>query len=203
MRFMTPVAGLAAAFLLSGCGLFDKERPPPCPMVSILADAAQITKFRPGEGRDLIDMLYEGRMTGLKVACEFKRDKDDEAREDLAVEEASKKGAPIRKTLPAGVMTINITLEMQAALGAALKGNKADFRYFVAVTGPDREMISKKEFPLSVLFPGNATVVTVQDQPLGLVLPVKAGESPKRYTVFTGFQLDSGDLEYNRKRQER
>lgn len=198
-----PLIVLVLGAALSGCGLFDKEKPPPCPMVSILADAAQVTKFRPGDGRDLIDMLYEGRMTGLTVACEFKRDKEDEVREDEAVEAAAKKGAPIRKTLPAGVMTINLTLELQAALGAALKGNRADFRYFVALTGPDKDMISKKEFPLSVNFPGNATVVTVQDQPLALVLPIKPNESPRRYTIFTGFQLDSAELEYNRKRQER
>lgn len=203
MRLFRPfVLGVVAAGL-AGCGLLDKERPPPCPPVSILADAAHVTKFRPGEGRDLIDMLYEGRMTGLKVACEFKRDKDDEAREDAAVEEAAKKGTPIRKTLPGGMMTIKVTLEMQAALGAALRGNRADFRYFVAVTGPDREMISKKEFPLTVNFPGSATLVTVQDQPLDLLLPIKSGESPRRYTIFTGFQLDSAELEHNRKRQER
>lgn len=189
--------------MVGGCGMFDKERPPPCPVVSILADAASVTKFRPGEGRDLIDVQYEGRIVGLKVACEFKRDKDDEDREDRAVEDAAKKGAPIRKTLPAGTMKVDITLDFQAARGAALTGNRAGFRYFVAVAGPDKDVISKKDFPLTIDFPGNASLVGAQDRPVDLVLPIKAGESPRRYNIYTGFQLDSGELEYNRRRQER
>ena len=50
MRVRPWIAALLLPVVLAGCGrLFERPLPGPCPKVSILRDAEQVFRFRPGE----------------------------------------------------------------------------------------------------------------------------------------------------------
>ena len=54
---------LAVPLVLSGCdslARLEQKAPPPCPPVYIMSDAAKITKYHSGSGRDLTDVEMEG-----------------------------------------------------------------------------------------------------------------------------------------------
>ncbi|MBF0166440.1 MAG: hypothetical protein HQL45_02315 [Alphaproteobacteria bacterium] len=70
---------LAAVLLVSGCAemknkVMGKEVGQ-CPTIRILADAAHQTKFKPGPGRDITDILYTLDLVDYQGSCGW-RDKD-------------------------------------------------------------------------------------------------------------------------------
>jgi hypothetical protein len=70
---------LATALILSGCAEMKNriqgKEAPKCPTIRILADAAHQTKFRPGPGRDITDILYTLDIVDYQGSCGY-RDKD-------------------------------------------------------------------------------------------------------------------------------
>ena len=63
-------AGLLVA--LAGCGLFDKEPPKPCPLALVLKDAGEVVRYRPGAGRDLLDVVYHASFGRNSLECRYK-----------------------------------------------------------------------------------------------------------------------------------
>lgn len=51
------------------------KEPPKCPVIRILADGAHLTKFKPGPGRDITDVLYTVDLVNYQGSCGY-RDKD-------------------------------------------------------------------------------------------------------------------------------
>ncbi len=177
---------LALLPLLAGCGIYQsifgaKGPPPPCPRVSVLADAANLTRFRPGEGRDLIDVSYDGRIDAVQSQCEY--------------EWHEKTGA--------GSVTVEVTLAVAAERGPANRDRRGDFPYFVSITDAGRNVLNKQTFTLVVDFPGNRTLMRALDAPVVLEIPLKADEPGTDYQIFIGFQLTAEQLEYNRRRAPR
>ena len=65
---------LAAATLLGGCGLntgYSTSPPAPCPRISILADGADLTRYRPGAVQDLAAMTADARLIGFQARCDY------------------------------------------------------------------------------------------------------------------------------------
>ena len=174
-----PVRAAAIVLLgVAGCTVFQEEEPPPpCPRVSILGDAAALTKFRPGPGRDLTDVLYEGVVSGVTGSCAYA---DDGKRANRA-------------------LSMKVALVIEAARGPANRDGRAPFPYFVGITDSSRNVLNKQRFSVTVVFPGNRTRLVVTDTPVVLEIPVKAGQSRQDLTVVVGFQLSRAELEYNRR----
>jgi hypothetical protein len=173
----------AGLILLSGCSAYDtlmgKEKPTPsCPRVSVLADAATLTRFRDGPGRDLIDIVFEGKIAGIDGGCEW--DLDDDTGE--------------------GVLVIQFSVILEAARGPADRTRRAGLDYFVALTDAKRKLIDKQIFKIPVEFPGNETRLRLKDDIVTLKLPVKIGQAGGDFEVFVGFQVNRGELEDNRRR---
>jgi len=64
--------GFAASLgllLLAGCGGPDAVAPIACPQPSIPADAADLTRYRPGPVRDLPTLEFDARLSGLSGGC--------------------------------------------------------------------------------------------------------------------------------------
>ena len=118
------IRGRAAAILVlavSACTVFEEERPPPpCPRVSILGDTAAITKFRPGPGRDLTDVLYEGVVTNVTGRCTY-----------------ANGGKGANPTL-----SMDVALVIEARRGPANRDGRAMFAYFVSITDSSRNVLN-------------------------------------------------------------
>ncbi|MBL8659065.1 MAG: hypothetical protein JNM75_04835 [Rhodospirillales bacterium] len=162
--------------LLAACG--SSPEPPVCPPVSVLTEAATLTRFAPGRGTDLVDVDMHAEIADIRSACIYAKEKDGPTKLVVAV-------AP----------------SIVAARGPANESRKADFEYFVSVIGPDRSILNKQLFPVSIVFPGNNTRVEVvqDDPPVSIDMPPGA-DKDLRYQILLGLQMSEAELRYNRQR---
>lgn len=165
--------GLAA--LLAACG--STPEPPECPPVSVIGDAASLTRFAPGRGRDLVDVDFRAELTDLRSGCIYAKEKEGTSKLVVAVAPA-----------------------IAATRGPANEDRKADFQYFVSVVGADADILNKQLFPVSVVFPGNNTRIDLvqDDPPVSIDLPV-AAEGERYFEILLGLQLSEDELQYNRR----
>lgn len=177
-----PVPAKASAFALvilvasvAGCG--STPEPAECPPVSVISEAASLTRFAPGRGRDLVDVDFRAELTDLRSGCIYAKEEGGASKLVVAV-------APALVT----------------ARGPANENRKADFQYFVSVVGRDADILNKQLFPVSVAFPGNSTRVDIvqDDPPVSVDLPI-AAEGEQYYEILLGLQLSEDELRYNRR----
>ena len=151
-----------------------------CPVTRVLEDPAQLTRFKPGQGRDITDIEFDAAFAELAGTCKI----DDE---EIAVE---------------------LKVLIVANRGTANASRQASFAIFIAVVDQDRNVIIhdgkalRKGFEGQVKFPGNQTRVTYTDE-FEITIPMKSGQSAGEFLNFFGFELTRGELEYNRNRLRR
>ncbi|MCA3363214.1 MAG: hypothetical protein ING08_12785 [Roseomonas sp.] len=167
---------LVLAGLVAACGSSSKEQVlAPCPRVTILADGADITRYRPGAPPDLAAMLVDGRIAGVGVTCDYVR---------------------------GGGVEVKVAAIMDVERGPATRGNRAEFPWFLAVTsGDDSQLVERKEALLTVNFEGNQTRTRVTTAPESIIFP--AGRDPAFYRVRISFALNAEELDRNRRRGPR
>ena len=168
---------LAALVPLTACGGGKlTEFAPSCPRVAVLADAAEIARYRPGaQGQDLTDLMLEGRVAGFQGGC---------AREDK------------------NTVRTALSVELRLARGPALGGREATVSYFVAVREGDR-IRDKQVYDLHVAFPENQDQVRIVSDEITMLMPVNKEKSAAAYDVLVGFQLTREELDANRRRGPR
>lgn len=167
-------AALGLALALGAC---TTDEPPPCPPIYILSDAKDVTKFRPGPGQDLTDIVAKAEIVGYHGSCSYKaRGKD-----------------------------WDVDLELQVAVeawrGPANTTRSADLTYFVAIPYFYPKDQAKAIFPLHVAFPAGSDQVRTVDEPLHLTIPVGSKDLISRYDIYLGFQTTPEELEHNRKHE--
>lgn len=165
---------LAAPLVLSGCDSWSRIKgrtPPPCPPVYIMADAAKITKYRPGSGRDLTDVEMEGEIVAFKGDCVY----DDKGGE------------------------VSLQLAFELRRGPAASGRTLDVTYFVAVPKFYPAPGAKGVFTFPVTFPDTVDRIRVTDDEVSMRLPVRDKELIDNYEIFLGFQLTPEEMEDNRR----
>jgi hypothetical protein len=147
-----------------------------CPRVAVLSDAGSLTRFRPGPGRDILDIDFQAEIGDLVAACQFSGEKDDRR---LVVQ-----------TAPVFVVS----------RGAANTDRKAAFTYFVSVIRTD-EILTKELFEASAEFAGNRSRVIVQDDqdPVTIEMSLPYRDAEYEYQILIGFQLTQEELEYNQR----
>jgi hypothetical protein len=175
-------AGLAAALLaLAGCGGGDQPTlPATCPRVGILADAADLTHFRPGAGQDLSAMVLDARITGFQARCDYTR-----------------RGRALEMIL---------TVQFAAERGPAAQGARtAELPYFVTVVSPDETQViaPPQHFSTRVVFPTNVSRVRANGQELSIVIPLGGERRLGDEAVLIAFQLTPEELALNRRRGPR
>ncbi len=183
-RLRTAAAALALAIGLSACA--DGRLPwtsrsivQPCPDYRVLADAARLTRFRPGPGRDLTDIDFEVQVVDVLLGCET----------DVS-----------KKTL-AGEMEVDVALAFAVARGPANRTRSADFAYFISVTDLNKKVLYREEFGISAVFPGNRSRRQVNSEPIILQLPLSKELDSKKYLIFAGLKLTRDELRFNRSRR--
>ena len=163
---------LAAALTLGACGFLESTTQPPCPNVSILAGSERLVLFKPGPGRDIIDILVEADMSNLRAACEY---------DDLRVD-------------------VETAFEIIAARGPKAETNRVIIVFFAAIINPDGKVIAKETFESRVEFPQNRRRVGVREQVVQQI-PLTTQAAGQDYQILVGFQLTPDQLEYNQSRR--
>ena len=166
------LACMAAALTLAACA--GDDRPPgfTCPTAEIPAESSQLVAFQ-GDGRDLTDVRFDLQVTDVALTCELERDGEERTVEaEIGMRFTAEKGPANREGLAAG-------------------------RYFVAVTGPEGDVLSRRSFDLRIGLPGNQTRVAA-DQYLAPTIPLAEGAPADAYTVYVGLVLTPAQLRYNR-----
>ncbi len=177
------LALLAMAAALAGCGGSGSEArpnlPATCPRVALLADAADLSRYRPGGGQDLSALELDARISGFQARCDYAR-----------------RGRALEMTLSVG---------LQAERGPAAQARSADLPWFAAVTdaAEDGPILNKREFTTRVTFPPNVGRVRVQSEELSITLPLSETRRLGDYAVLVGFQLSPEELALNRRRGPR
>ncbi|MBI3453529.1 MAG: hypothetical protein HY057_12030 [Rhodospirillales bacterium] len=138
-----------------------------------MADAANVTKFRDGPGRDLTDVLVEGEFVDLLVQCKYGKN----------------------------VVNIDLQVAVAGVRGPANRSRAAEFEYFVAIADPARNIVAKELFKARFQFADNDPRV-VQLEELEPRIPLADVFKAPDYEIFIGFQLTEAELAWNRARRK-
>lgn len=171
-RWRGPAVALAG-LALSACGLFDNTPPPPCPSVSVLRDAAELIRYRPGPGRDMTDVVEQAKFASYKLTCDYNRNK----------------------------LTVELTLDIVAEAGPAAQGREMEVPYFVAVIGPDDKILAKKVFTSVIDLPVGQRRAGVREETEQLI-PLQDFQTGASFQIMIGFQLTEAELKDNRRRKQ-
>lgn len=171
---------LGLCFLLAACdslsGMTNSSAPPPCPPVSTLGEAARITHFAEGPGRDLIDIDFTGRIVKLRGKCFYENNSDTSG----------------------GLVRVEIIPEFKIERGAANRTRTAEFSYFVSIMDDHGNVLSKQDFPYTAKYWKNKTSVKDFDKPVELTIPFSSGQDGQDFNIYVGFQLTAEELDFNR-----
>ena len=154
---------------LAGCAAFSgPERA--CPRVAVLANAERLVKFRPGEGRDLTDVLLTGRVQDVRYECEYEDD----------------------------VLTVTMLLQMLINRGPANRDRQAEFQYFIGVVkmaDGEQHVMSKQVYNVRMAFEENSRTALIEgDRRATINLdPEELGTS---YSLLVGFQLTRKEFDF-------
>ena len=143
----------------------------PCPFVKTLYDAGRYVEFKDNKEASA-NVGFTGEIQGVSAGCEYK---DDE---------------PIK-------VTMDVLFEL--GRGPMAAGGSKTFRYWIAVTDRNREVIARQEFELPVKFPEGKDRVYVTDAVGGIVIPRgTATTSGANFEVLVGFDVTPQMAEFNR-----
>ena len=78
---------------------------------------------------------------------------------------------------------------------------RGDFAYFVAVADAQRNILTKKEYKVSVEFSPRLKQINVSDQ-VAVGLPLHDLSNGGKYLIIVGLQLTPEQLDFNRKQQQ-
>lgn len=176
------IMALAALFGLSGCSGGSVFSGPPvvlqCPDYAILEDAATLTAFQDGPGRDITDITVRAAITQVRMECITDVDKETNI----------------------GQMEIKITPIISAEMGAANIAEQATVPYFIAIVGPDKQILYREALSMDVSFKGNRTRLVALAPSTTVELPITPDIRNWYYYVFAGFELTEQQAAFNRKR---
>lgn len=164
---------------LAACGDNTNTRlPVACTRPGILAEGADLTRYRPGAVRDLTTLEWDARITGINGGCNPGRN-----------------NASIEVTL-----TANFSVER----GAGTEGRIVDLPWFVAVVdNRDERILSRRSFTERVTFARNETRTSVESGAINLTLPVGESRRANDYRIYVSFDLTPEDFAFNRRRGPR
>ncbi len=165
---------IALVFTLALVGCGDRGAHIVCPEIRIPQNTDRLIQYREGPGRDITDILLEAEVKFLSGECKVQ---DDEVVLTFPVAVGAKRG-------PANTRgTGNVSL-------------------FLAVTDQERNVLSRRNMPIQLSFPGNRVNI-INAETVEFEIP-KAEEQPVTdFLVFIGFELTREQLQFNREQPRR
>ncbi len=173
-KLPSPSCFIACLFVLVGCASDKTLDVPECPEVALVGKLSEFTLFKPGSPRSPNDIILSGRLDGFEGDCSSLVKKDQ---------------------LPRIVVNLELTFEISK--GPANKQRAGEFKYFVAITDSSAKIIAKEIFTKDIEFKKDISKIKVT-QRLEQRIPLVSGKSGKDFKIFTGFQLNSAQLNYNK-----
>lgn len=177
MRFALILGGCVA---LSGCSTvsswFSSSTSQPkatpaaaCPTAAILRPLAQTAVFAPGAARQPTGVAFYGILSEVEAKCD--------------------RGA--------GAVRASLDIVIVGERGPAAGGaTDIDLQYFVAVTGPDQTILSKRTLPVHIAIPANARRAGVTDHIEETI--ALGGRSAGDLNIMIGFQQSPEIVEFYR-----
>jgi hypothetical protein len=143
----------------------------PCPYVKTLYDAGRYVEFKDDKEASA-NVGFTGEIQNLSAGCQYK---DDE---------------PIK-------LTMDILFEF--GKGPQAVGSSKTYRYWIAVTDRNREVIAKQEFDVPVNFPSGKDRVYVTEPVNNITIPRgTATTSGANFEVLVGFDVTPKMADFNR-----
>ena len=154
-------AALPGVLALSGCGWFSpsaSKQAEACPSAVVLRPLSNTAVFGSAQERRPDNIAFYGILSEADLKCEYS-------------------GSNLKIALDAVVV---------GERGPAAKGDVVDLPYFVAVTGPDQSIISKRPFAIRIVFEGTQKRAGVTDH-IEETIPLD-GRKGSDLNVLLGFQ---------------
>ena len=154
-------AALPGVLALSGCGWFSpsaSKQAEACPSAVVLRPLSNTAVFGSAQERRPDNIAFYGILSEADLKCEYS-------------------GGNLKIALDAVVV---------GERGPAAKGDVVDLPYFVAVTGPDQSIISKRPFAIRIVFEGTQKRAGVTDH-IEETIPLD-GRKGSDLNVLLGFQ---------------
>jgi hypothetical protein len=129
-----------------------------CPSAVVLRPLSNTAVFGPAPERRPENVAFYGLLSEADLKCEY----------------------------AAGEMKVALNVIIVAERGPATKGDVVDLPYFVAVTGPDQSIISKRPFAVRVVFEGTQKRAGVTDH-IEQSIPLD-GRKGSDLNILLGFQ---------------
>jgi len=161
------------ALPIAACdSIYDRRSPPPCPPIFILKDAGSLTRYKPGNSRDIIDVQFRGKIIDFRALCEYNRKRTE--------------------------VEIGLNLAFELSRGPANRDRKAAFQYFVAIPHFHPAPQGRNLFSIKSGFSERDQRARTNDE-IQLVIPLDPKVSLEKYAIYFGFQLTREELEDNRR----
>ncbi len=183
-RFSAVTGAFFSILPLTGCetlGLTSSQPPEativdfaaPCPASAVLADAAFVTKLKPGAPLqpNPANVVFTAEMAQPKLECDYDR--------------------------AANKLSVDVSFGIRASRGAAAMGPDPALSFFVAIIDVDNNVIVKKVFQAAPAM-GGKTQNTFTESVNNLAVPLGMDKRPPDYEILAGFQLTPEELAYNR-----
>jgi hypothetical protein len=143
----------------------------PCPFVKALYDAARYVEFKNGTEASA-NVGFTGEIQGISAACEYKSDE------------------PIK---------VKMEILFEFGRGPQAGGSAKTFRYWVAVTDRDRDVLAKQSFDVPVQFAAGQDRLYKTEEIKQIVIPrAKATVSGANFEVLVGFEVTPEMAAFNR-----
>ncbi len=145
-----------------------------CPQVAVVEDLKSLTQFEVPSAPTPGEKISTVAITGIDTKC----------------------------TVTENTVAADLTLRFDGALGPqAIEWNSQSrsfaYPYFIAVTTPTGEILSKEVFAATIRYDEGETAITQQEK-TRQVIPLRDDTKPGQYEILIGFQLTEDELNYAR-----
>jgi len=169
---------LAAAIAApgAGCNPFAKDESVslPCPYVRVLGAGERYLRYRAGAEPERASLEVEASFVSAEATCTYDDPEDANAG-----------------------MVLDLALVVGISRGPAAPPAEVErLPYFVALLGPDREIVSRQEFTAEIPLPeeGQRFALTEPEE-ISLTFPPGGARAPWEYEVVVSFQLTPDQLD--------
>ncbi len=160
-------AAAAGLGLLLAAGCSSTRDNYACPQTAVVGELAELVHYRDGPGRDLTDVTLRARVLGIQGECRYAKD---------------------------GSVEVTTVVRIAADRGPANQERKGHVDYFVAILGPDADILAKEVFPVDMAFREGVERITLVEE-LAQRIPLADPGLGIRHRVLVGFQFDREGLD--------